>query len=136
MSASPSMDHIGIGVPDLVAAKQFYDGFMPVVGFAQWFPADEHQFNYGPVSTPGTQLFFYRATEADGYSRHGVGLQHLAFAVPDRSTVEEAFRWAAQRDCEVVHAPREFPQYGEGTYATYFLDRYGIMIEVVCHSRG
>ena len=32
--------------------------------------------------------------------------------------------------------PREFPQYGEGTYATYFLDRYGIMIEVVCHSRG
>lgn len=92
MSASPSMDHIGIGVPDLVAAKQFYDGFMPVVGFAQWFPADEHQFNYGPVGTPGTQLFFYRATEADGYSRHGVGLQHLAFAVPDRSTVEEAFR--------------------------------------------
>jgi hypothetical protein len=29
------IDHIGIGVPDLVAAKQYFDGFMPMVGFVE-----------------------------------------------------------------------------------------------------
>ncbi len=134
MSASASIDHIGIGVPDLAVAKDFYDDLMPLLGFSEWFPADEHQFNYGPAGTPGTQLFFYRAIQTDGYSRHGVGLQHLAFAVPRRSAVEEAYRWAVQRGCEVHHEPKEFPEYGEGTYATYFIDRHGILIEVVSHA--
>ena len=34
-------------------------------------------------------------------------------------------------DAEIVHAPREFPEYGEH-YATYFLDPHGFMLEVVC----
>ncbi len=40
---------------------------------------------------------------------------------------------AVARDAEVIHQPREFPEYGEH-YATYFLDPHGIMLEVVCHS--
>ena len=137
MSATPAMDHIGVGVPDLATAKEFYDDFMPIVGFEEWFPADEHQFNYGPAGNAGTQLFFYRATGTTAaYSRHGIGLQHLAFAVPSRSTVDEAHLWAVRQGCQVVHEPRDFPEYGEGTYATYFLDRHGIMIEVVSHANG
>lgn len=136
VSATPAMDHIGIGVPELATAKEFYDDFMPVVGFKEWFPADDHQFNYGPAGNAGTQLFFYRATQTDAYSRHGTGLQHLAFAVASRSTVERAHLWAVQHSCDVVHEPKEFPEYGEGTYATYFLDRHGIMIEVVSHANG
>ena len=80
MSATPSMDHIGVGVPDLAAAKEFYDDFMPIVGFEEWFPADEHQFNFGPAGHAGTQLFFYRATEADAYSRHGIMIEVVSHA--------------------------------------------------------
>lgn len=48
MSAWPSMDHIGIGVPDLVAEKQFYDGFMPGCGFrAVVMPSMAHTANNG-----------------------------------------------------------------------------------------
>jgi catechol 2,3-dioxygenase-like lactoylglutathione lyase family enzyme len=131
---SASIDHIGIGVPDLAAAKDYYDELVRIVGFREWFPADEHQFNYGPDGSPGTQVFFYRALEPRGYSRHGVGLQHLAFSVPTRAVVEQAHQWAVGRGCEVVHAPRAFPEYGEHTYATYVLDPHGIMLEVACHA--
>ncbi len=31
------IDHIGIGVPDLVAAKQYYDDLMRVLGLREWF---------------------------------------------------------------------------------------------------
>jgi catechol 2,3-dioxygenase-like lactoylglutathione lyase family enzyme len=131
MTTSASIDHIGIGVSDLVAAKRFYDEFFDIVGLAAWFPADEHQFNYGPPSA-GTQIFFYRA-ESTTYTRTGTGLQHLAFRVPARSVVEAAHAWAVEQGCIVVHGPRAFPEYGEHTYASYVLDRHGIMLEVVCH---
>lgn len=99
-------------VPDLVAAKKYYDEVVAIVGFREWFPADEHQFNYGPDGTLGTQIFFYRALEPNDYSRHGIGLQHLAFRVPTRAVVEQACRWAVGRGSEVVHQPRPFPEYG------------------------
>jgi catechol 2,3-dioxygenase-like lactoylglutathione lyase family enzyme len=136
MKTSASIDHIGIGVPDLAAAKEYYDELVAVVGFREWFPADENQFNYGPDGTLGTQIFFYRALEPDGYSRHATGLQHLAFSVPTRSVVEQAHEWAVRHGSEVVHEPRPFPEYGEHTYATYFLDPHGIMLEVACHVPG
>jgi catechol 2,3-dioxygenase-like lactoylglutathione lyase family enzyme len=31
------IDHIGIGVPDLAAAKQYYDDLMPILGLTAWF---------------------------------------------------------------------------------------------------
>jgi catechol 2,3-dioxygenase-like lactoylglutathione lyase family enzyme len=134
MSRTGLIDHIGIGVPDLPAAKRYYDGLMPILGLRAWFPttADGH-FNYGPDGAIGSQIFFYQALEPGSYSRHGTGLQHLSFMVSSRAIVREAHGWAVAQDAEVVHAPREFPEYGEH-YATYFLDPHGIMLEVVCHS--
>jgi hypothetical protein len=41
--------------------------------------------------------------------------------------------WAVSRAAEVIHAPREFLEYGEH-FAPYFLDPHGFMLEVVCHS--
>lgn len=59
------IDHIGIGVPDLAAAKRYYDELMPILGLRQWFKTSpEGSFNYGPDSAQGTQVFFYQALEA------------------------------------------------------------------------
>jgi catechol 2,3-dioxygenase-like lactoylglutathione lyase family enzyme len=127
------IDHIGIGVPDLGAAKRYYDGLMPIVGLCAWFPTTEAgEFNYGPDGAVGPQIFFYQAVEPSGHSRHGIGLQHLSFMVASRAVVREAYLWATDNGSEIVHAPREFPEYGQH-YATYFLDPHGFMLEVVCH---
>ena len=56
------IDHIGIGVPDLVAAKQYYDGLMHVLGLREWFETGPGgPLNYGPDGAQGSQLFFYQA---------------------------------------------------------------------------
>ena len=130
------IDHVGIGVPDLAAAKRYYDRLMPILGLRPWFPTTESgEFNYGPDGGLGTQIFFYQALEPGDHSRHATGLQHLSFMVPGRTAVREAHAWALAQEAEVVHPPREFPEYGEH-YATYFLDPHGFMLEVVCHGSG
>src|SRR6202453_3165175 len=126
------IDHIGIGVLDLKAAKRYYDGLMPVLGLRAWFPTTQAgEFNYGPDGARGSQVFFSQALEPGPHSRHGTGLQHLSFMVSSRASVREAHRWAVARGAKVVHEPREFPEYGEH-YATYFLDPHGFMLEGVC----
>jgi catechol 2,3-dioxygenase-like lactoylglutathione lyase family enzyme len=125
------IDHIGLGVPDLASAKRYYDELMPILGLRAWFPTTvAGEFNYGPDGALGSQLFFYEALEPSTHSRHGTGLQHLSFMVESRAVVREAHEWAVGRGSEVVHAPRDFPEYGRH-YATFFLDPHGFMLEVV-----
>lgn len=129
------IDHIGIGVPDLDAAKQYYDGLMPVLGLREWFETSPGgPFNYGPDGERGTQVFFYQAAEAESYSRGQTGLHHLAFLVASRAIVREAHDWARAHDAVVLDEPGEFPQYGPHCFATYWLDPHGIKLEAVCHA--
>jgi catechol 2,3-dioxygenase-like lactoylglutathione lyase family enzyme len=127
------IDHIGIGVSDLAAAKRYYDELMPILGLRAWFPTTEAgDLNYGPDGARGPQIFFYRALEPEPHSRHGTGLQHLSFMVSSREIAREAHDWAVAHEATVVHEPRDFPEHGQH-YATYFLDLHGFMLEVVCH---
>lgn len=48
------IDHIGLGVPDLDAARAYYDEFMPLVGFVP-----ECDTGYRPVDWKGAQVFLY-----------------------------------------------------------------------------
>lgn len=122
------LEHIGIGVPSVESAREYFDEFMPLVGFEPCFGN-----GYCPSDWQGAQLFFYEASEPGGYSRTGTGLQHLAFAVETRAEVERAFEWAKEHGSEVVRPPKALPQYGPDQFATFFLDPHGFMIEVVTH---
>ena len=135
MTAPGFIDHVGIGVPDLVAAKEYYDELMRILGLREWFPTDPRgPLNYGPDGALGSQVFFYRADEPGTYTRGGTGLHHLAFLVSSRGVVREAHDWAVERGATILDAPREFPQYGEHCYATYWLDPHGFKLEAVCHT--
>ena len=129
------IDHVGIGVPDLGVAKQYYDELMRVLGLREWFPTGpEGPLNYGPDGALGSQVFFYRVDESGPYTRGGTGLHHLAFLVATRDVVREAHEWAEARGATILDAPQEFPQYGEHCYATYWLDPHGFKLEAVCHA--
>jgi catechol 2,3-dioxygenase-like lactoylglutathione lyase family enzyme len=129
------IDHIGIGVPDLEAARDYYDELMHVLGLREWFETGpEGPLNFGPDGALGSQVFFYKSEEPGAYSRHGVGLHHLAFLVASRAVVREAHRWACEREAVILDEPSEFPQYGEHCYATYWLDPHGFKLEAVSHT--
>jgi catechol 2,3-dioxygenase-like lactoylglutathione lyase family enzyme len=129
------IDHIGIGVRDLAAAKQYYDELMSILGLEEWFATGpDGPLNYGPKGARGSQLFFYKADEPVSYSRGRTGLHHLAFLVESRAVVREAYEWACGRDAVILDDPQEFPQYGEHCFATYWLDPHGFKLEAVCHT--
>ena len=121
------IDHLGLGVPDVEAAKAYYDELLPMLGFRPCFGN-----GYCPTDGQGSQLFLYAATENEAFSRFRPGLQHIAFLVSTRAEVGAVHEWVRGRRDEVLHAPRLFPQFGEHYYATYFLDPHGFKLEVVC----
>ena len=93
----------GINLPDLGAAKRYYETLMPLVGL-QLFLEAEDQFAYKPADDrPGTYLFFY-PTAADGdYSPDRTGLQHLAFMVRRRSLVDHVHDFVVRSGNTVLH---------------------------------
>jgi catechol 2,3-dioxygenase-like lactoylglutathione lyase family enzyme len=124
------IDHFGLGVPDVEAAKAYYDEFMPLVGYVrQW------EVGYRPVDWQGAQIFFYPTLEDGDYSRHRIGLQHISFHVATRSDVHRVFKWAKERGHEILHEPRLFPEYNERFYGTFFLDMHGFMLEAVTYEK-
>ena len=113
MTRTGFIDHIGIGVPDLVAAKQYYDELMSVLGLREWFETGPGgPLNYGPDGAQGSQLFFYQAEEPGAYSRLQTGLHHLAFLVASRAVVREA--------TSGPHATRHPGRPGEPQYGALF----------------
>jgi catechol 2,3-dioxygenase-like lactoylglutathione lyase family enzyme len=127
------LGHLGINVPDLAMAKHYYDALMPLIGFEPFFPAD-NEFSYRPADNrPGTYLFFYPATQPGEYSSQRSGLQHLAFIVPRRSSVDAVHHHVVDIDGAVIHPPQHFPQYPGHYYATFWYDPFGIKLEAVCH---
>jgi catechol 2,3-dioxygenase-like lactoylglutathione lyase family enzyme len=127
------LGHIGINVPDLERARSYYGEIMPLLGFEPYLD-DDDQCAYKPAANKrGTYLFVYPAQEASDFSRHHTGLQHLAFMVPTRGSVAAIHERVIALGCEVLHAPREFPEYAPPYFATFWLDPFGVMLEAVCH---
>ena len=127
------LGHLGINVPDLAAAKAYYDTLMPLLGYDAFLSADD-QFAYRPADGKrGTYLFLYRSTDDEPYAAGATGLQHLAFMVPTRTAVHDVHRAVRALGNDVVHAPQEFPQYPPPYFATFWLDPFGFLLEAVCH---
>ena len=124
---------MGINVPDLAAAKAYYDQVMPLLDYEPLLSTDD-QFAYFPADGKrGTYLFFYPALEAAEYTRDRPGLQHLAFIVRTRSAVKAVHEAVVGLGSEVLHEPQVFPQYPPPYFATFWLDPFGVMLEAVCH---
>ncbi|MBV1851553.1 VOC family protein [Catellatospora tritici] len=119
------LDHLSIQAADPTAAAEFYETvlaplggrrllrFGDVVGFGKARP----EFWLGPVTTQGTPREV-----------------HIAFTAPDRSSVDAFFAAAVDAGAEVLHEPREWPEYHADYYGAFVRDRDGNNVEAVCHS--
>ena len=127
------LGHLGINVPDLEQARSYYAGLLPALRYEPFLDNDD-EFAWRPAEgRRGTYLFFYPSEEPGDYSRRRTGLQHLAFIVPTRSAVAQARQIAAGLGSEIVHEPRDWPDYPPPYHACFWLDPFGLMIEAVCH---
>ncbi len=99
------IDHIGLNVPNLEAAKSYYDVMMPSLGYEPFFATDE-EFSYRPAGQkPGTTVFFYAAPLKSEYVRKHVGLEHLAFRARTRDQVDDACEGPRGRQQDPLQSP-------------------------------
>lgn len=118
------IDHLGVNVDDMEAAASFYDTVLATLGHRRLV-------EYPGVIGYGTdEPTFWISGAAEGASNREC---HVAFRAADRAQVE-AFVAAAQTSgAEVLHAPREWPEYHPGYYGGFVRDPDGNNVEAVVH---
>ncbi len=136
----PIIDHIQITVKDLNKAEQFYDLFLPIIGFdinkKVKAHIAEHDFNV--IEYTHELLAFAitsprQAFKDDSIHRRKPGaLHHLAFKATSQKEVDDAYNALLNIGVDIVAKPQIYPEYSPNYYAIYFKDTENIKYEIVC----
>ena len=123
------LDHIGLQVQDVEASLDFYLRTFAAIGMreAMRFPHKD-SIVVGLSGPDGTPVFWLgppTGTETREL--------HVAFRAPDRDAVDAVHDAAVAAGVEVLHAPREWPEYHPGYYGVYLRDLDGHNVEAVYH---
>jgi catechol 2,3-dioxygenase-like lactoylglutathione lyase family enzyme len=119
------LDHLGIQVADPAAAAAFYDAVLAPRGAGRLMEFGA-VVGYGVAPKPD---FWISPFEGDGPARES----HIAFEAADRAAVRAFFEAAVAAGAEVLHEPREWPEYHPGYYGAFVRDPDGNNVEAVCH---
>jgi catechol 2,3-dioxygenase-like lactoylglutathione lyase family enzyme len=120
-----NIDHLWIGVPDLDAARAFYEAVSPYSGYPLlWEHPD--RVHFGAMGS-------HFALVAD--SRPATQNLHLAFPADSNETVDAFHAAATAAGYADNGEPGERPQYHDGYYAAFVFDPAGANVEVVNHNR-
>ncbi len=131
------LGHVDLVCRDLARSLAFYAAVLGPLGLEPptLFPGERgEQIHYLRFAATGSGSLGLR--QASGrqaeqqFELYAPGLHHLALAVETREDVDAAHAAAVAGGAQVLHAPRLFPQYHRGYYATFFLDPDGFRIEV------
>jgi len=139
----PIIDHIQITVKDMNVAEDFYDKFLPILGFdinnkVSAF-IQEHDFHV--IEYSHTLLSFAitsprQAFKDDSVHRRKPGaLHHLAFKADSRKEVDNAYLELLKIGAIIVSEPQIHSDYSENYYAIYFKDMENIKYEIVCDQK-
>jgi catechol 2,3-dioxygenase-like lactoylglutathione lyase family enzyme len=120
------LDHLSIQCADVSISARFYDAALAPLG-GQRVMDFGTVIGYGVATKPDFWIGPYSAGE-------GFRESHIAFGAPDSAAVEEFFARAVAIGAEVLHAPREWPEYHPGYFAAFVRDPDGNNVEAVCHN--
>jgi catechol 2,3-dioxygenase-like lactoylglutathione lyase family enzyme len=123
------LDHLALQCTDVDAAASFYLRVFASCGVRE---AMRYDAPYGPVvglSGPDGNPQLWLGAIVDRGDRP----VHLALAAPSREAVDEVFAAARETGTEILHAPREWPEYHPGYYGVFIRDPDGNNVEAVHH---
>jgi catechol 2,3-dioxygenase-like lactoylglutathione lyase family enzyme len=124
------IEHIVLRVGDLERSKKFYDALLTFLGFEL-----EWEFDRTAGWNNGDTMVWISEADAQGKKRKfrlgDIGFHHYAFEFGKRAHVDELYDFLKKNKVKVVDPPAEYPSYGEGYYAVYFLDPDGMKLEGV-----
>lgn len=140
----PVIDHVYITVQNIQRAEQFYDKFLPVVGFdiglKGRYSVPEHE--YEAIEYRHRNFTLAIVNQRNEYAEEKVSkrkagaVNHLAFRTPARKDVDTAYDAIRQLPCKITHEPQYYPEYCKDYYAFFFKDSEGIEYEIVNYDRA
>jgi catechol 2,3-dioxygenase-like lactoylglutathione lyase family enzyme len=117
------IDHVGLGVGDLDASVAFYERALEPLGYLVLRRRDR---SVG-LGRDGKPDFFLHA------DRPVSAPLHVAFASPDRTSVDAFHAAALAAGGQDNGAPGPRPHYHRHYYGAFALDPDGNNVEAVCH---
>ena len=123
--AEAMLDHLSIQCANPAASAAFYDAVLAPLGYGRIM-------DFGAVvgfGRDGKPSFWIGPNATGGDNRE----VHVAFVAADRAQVRAFFDAAVTTGAEVLHAPREWPEYHSGYYGAFVRDPDGNNVEAVCH---
>jgi catechol 2,3-dioxygenase-like lactoylglutathione lyase family enzyme len=122
-------DHVGLQAKDVEASLEFYLRTFAPIGLreAMRFPAGDSL--VVGLSGPDGIPMFWLSPPTGNETRE----LHIAFRAPDRAAVDDVHAAAVAAGTEVLHAPREWPEYHPGYYGVFLRDPDGHNVEAVHH---
>jgi catechol 2,3-dioxygenase-like lactoylglutathione lyase family enzyme len=119
------LDHVGMQAIDMERSSAFFDKVLEPLGGARIMDFGE-AIGYGVGDKPD----FWISAKQTG---EGFRESHIAFEAPDRAAVDAFFKAATDLGAEVLHEPREWPEYHQSYYGAFVRDPDGNNVEAVCH---
>lgn len=124
------IDHLAIRVSDLERSRAFYDRLLGFMGFEL-----EWEFDRTLGWDNGRTMYWITEADAKGRKhRHrtgDVGFHHYAFEVSRPGDVDKVHELLVDMRAKIIDPPADYPSYGEGYRAVYFLDPDGLKLEVM-----
>jgi catechol 2,3-dioxygenase-like lactoylglutathione lyase family enzyme len=131
------LGHVDLVCRDLERSLAFYATVFGPLGLKPpaTFPGERGEaIHYLRFPAPGSGSLGLRQASGpeaeEEFALYAPGLHHIALAVETQKDVDRAHDAAAAAQARILHAPRLWPEYGSGYYATFFLDPDGFRIEV------
>ena len=123
------LDHIGVQAADVEASLAFYLRCFSPIGMRETmrFPVGD-SFVVGLAGPDGVPTFWLSPA-----ARPEDRELHVAFRAAGRDEVDAVHAAALTAGAEVLHAPREWPEYHPGYYGVFLRDPDGHNVEAVYH---
>ena len=128
MARVVGIDHLVIRVGDYRRSRDFYDRVLGFLGFKR-----KYEYDKAAGWSNGKTLFWIGEADAEG-KRHkhrigNIGFHHYAFELGARRDVDDLYAFLRKHEMTIVDPPADYPHYGEGYYAVFFLDPDGLKLE-------
>jgi catechol 2,3-dioxygenase-like lactoylglutathione lyase family enzyme len=126
------LDHVSIGVPDIDAARPFYDAIMSALGASKVYDRPQ-ALGYGErcsqTDTTSTCLAVYLDP-----SDISTNKRHWCFKAQTRAQVDVFFAAGVAGGGRSDGEPGLRPHYHDTYYAAFLFDPAGNRVEAVCHA--
>jgi len=117
------LDHLGLPVSDYAKSKSFFESALAPLGYTVLMEFSGSAAGLGAAGKPD---FWIAQGEAGSRA-------HVAFASPDRATVDAFHEAAIAAGGRDNGAPGLRPEYHPNYYGAFVFDPDGNNIEAVCH---